>query len=146
MSSRCPKSEAFNRTHRLGVVLDSSTGFSMQNRNCRAPHVSFISKERLIALGVKRSSKKFFPGAPDLAVEILSPHNTPAEMPSRLQDFFASGTRITWIINPDDHSVEVCHSPTARQLLGLGAELTGDDLLPGFQLPIAELFEEWDWV
>ena len=65
----------FNDAHRLGAVLDSSTGFWMQNHNCRAPDISFITKARLIAAGFKRQSKRFFPGAPDLAVEILSPND-----------------------------------------------------------------------
>src|SRR2546423_5305968 len=70
---------------RLGVVLDSSTGFWMHNRNCRAPDVSFVTTARLIQLGFKPSSRKFFPGAPDLAVEILSPNNTRTEINDRLK-------------------------------------------------------------
>lgn len=137
--------EIFNRAHRLGVVLDSSTGFWMHNRNCRAPDISFVPKARVISLGFKRSTKKFFPGAPDLAVEILSPNNTRAEIDERLKDFFASGTQLVWIINPDDECVEICHSPTRRTLLGSGGFLDGELLLPGFRYPIADLFKDWDW-
>lgn len=79
--------EFFNRAHKLGVVLDSSTGFWMKNRNCRAPDISFIPKERLKRLGFRRHTRQFFPGAPDLAVEILSPNNTRAEMDEGLADF-----------------------------------------------------------
>jgi Uma2 family endonuclease len=129
---------------KLGVVLDSSTGFWMRNRNCRAPDISFVSKERLAREKFTHATRKFFPGAPDLAVEILSPNNTRAEMDERLKDFFSSGTQITWIINPDAECVEVCHAPDKRQLLGRGAELDGGHLLPGFRYPIADLFKEWD--
>src|SRR5437870_6039729 len=87
----------FARSHKLGTVWDSSTGFWMRNRNCRAPDISFVSKARLKAF--RRSARQFFPGAPDLAVEILSPNNTRVEM-ERISDFFASGTQIAWIINP----------------------------------------------
>src|SRR4051812_43509074 len=66
----------YNLTKRLGAVLDSSTGFWMQNRNCRAPDVSFVLKSRLDALQFKPSTKAFFPGAPDLAVEICAPSNS----------------------------------------------------------------------
>ena len=90
--------ESFNRAHKLGVVLDSSTGFWMKNRNCRAPDISFIPKERLKRLGFRRHTRQFFPGAPDLAVEILSPNNTRAEMDERLADFFASGTQLAWML------------------------------------------------
>ena len=137
--------ETFNRAHRLGVVLDSSTGFWMHNRNCRAPDLSFVPKARVIGLGFKPSTKKFFPGAPDLAVEILSPNNTRAEIDERLKDFFASGAQVAWVIDPETESAEVCHSPVQRQLLGAGADLDGEQLLPGFRYAIADLFKEWDW-
>lgn len=137
--------EKFNRQHRLGVLLDSSTGFWMFNRNCRAPDISFVPKARLESLHFSPSAKTFFPGAPDLAVEILSPNNTRAEMDERLRDFFGSGTQITWIINPDSQSAEVCRSLTQRRLIGPGGELDGEHLLPGFRYPVSDLFKEWDW-
>ena len=131
------------QTHRLGAVWDSSTGFWMRNRNCRAPDISFVAKARL--RGFKRSSRQFFPGAPDLAVEILAPSNTPADLHERLEDFFSSSTQLAWIIHPDEEFVEVCHALTQRRILGPGASLDGEGLLPGFQFPIADLFKEWEW-
>jgi Uma2 family endonuclease len=133
----------FVRARKLGVVLDSSTGFWMQNRNCRAPDISFIAKARL--RGWKRPPVAFFEGAPDLAVEVLAPSNTAAEISERLADFFASGTQLAWIIHPEEQFVEICHSPVQRKMLGSGALLDGESLLPGFQYPIADLFKEWDW-
>src|SRR5438094_9259789 len=130
----------FVQAKRSGAVLDSSTGFWMKNRNCRAPDISFVSRERLIALGFKRSTRAFFPGAPDLAVEILSPNNTRAEIDERLKDFFASGAQIAWVMNPDAECVEVCQAADERKLLGVGADLEGGHLLPGFRYPIADLF------
>src|SRR3954471_2450801 len=50
----------FVRAKQLGAVLDSSTGFWMKNQNCRAPDISFVSKERLLAIGFKRSTRRFF--------------------------------------------------------------------------------------
>jgi Uma2 family endonuclease len=136
---------AFAKGRQLGAVFDSNTGFWMHNRNCRAPDVSFVSRERLQALGITRHTREFFPGAPDLAVEVLSPNNTRKETDERLKDFFASGTQIAWIINPDTECVEVCHAPDQRKLLGSGADLDGEHLLPGFRYPIADLFKGWDW-
>ena len=133
----------FVRERKLGVVLDSSTGFWMQNRNCRAPDISFIAKARLRRW--KRAPAAFFKGAPDLAVEILAPSNTAREITERLEDFFASGTQLAWVIHPDEQFVEICHSPVQRKMLASGAILDGEDLLPGFQYPIADLFREWDW-
>jgi Uma2 family endonuclease len=137
--------EAFNRAHRLGAVLDSSTGFWMLNRNCRAPDVSFIPRTRLTELAFKPNETRFFPGAPDLAIEVLSEHNSRAEIDARLKDFFSSGTRIAWIIDTEKERVEVCHSPMRRELIGVGGFLSGEDLLPGFRLAVADLFKEWDW-
>jgi len=135
----------FNEKHRLGVVLDSSTGFWMRNKNCRAPDISFIPKARLNRLRFRPTTRRFFPGAPDLAVEVLSPNNARSEINARLKDFFASGTQIAWIIDPDDQSAEVCHSLTKRALVGPGGALDGEHLLPGFTYQIADLFKEWDW-
>ena len=135
----------FSQKHKLGRVLDSSTGFWMFNRNCRAPDISFVSKARMTSLGFQPKEKRFFPGAPDLAVEILSPNNTRAEIDERLRDFFASGTKLAWVIDPETESVEICHSLTQRKLVGSGGLLEGEDLLPGFRYPIADLFKEWDW-
>jgi Uma2 family endonuclease len=136
---------SFVTKHRLGAVLDSSTGFWMQNRNCRAPDISFVLKSRITELGFNPNAEEFFPGAPDLAVEILSPNNTRAEIDDRLRDFFSSGTQLAWIINPKTKSVEVCRSLTLRRLVGAGAFLDGEELLPGFRYPIADLFKTWEW-
>lgn len=135
--------KTFADAQRLGAVWDSSTGFWMANRNCRAPDISFICKARL--RGLKRDEAAFFQGAPDLAVEILSPSMTRRELDDRLRDFFANECKLAWIIDPDRESVEVCHSPTQRRLLGPGGSLDGEELLPGFQYPVADLFKEWEW-
>ena len=136
---------AFVSARRLGAVLDSSTGFWMKNRNCRAPDISFVSKARLVALRFKPDAEEFFPGAPDLAIEILSPNNTRAEIDERLRDFFTSGTKLAWVIDPRTESVEVCRSLTERKLIGSGAFLEGDEIVPGFRYAIADLFREDDW-
>jgi len=135
----------FVRHHRLGAVLHSSTGFWMTNRNCRATDISFVAGARLKALGFHRSTRRFFPGAPDLAVEILSPNSSRSEMDERLKDFFASGTRVAWIIDPDAQRAEVCYSLTRREFVGSGGFLEGKDLLPGFRYLIDDLFKRGDW-
>ncbi|HMO64424.1 MAG TPA: Uma2 family endonuclease [Verrucomicrobiota bacterium] len=131
------------RAHRLGAVFDSSTRFWVANRNCRAPDISFVARERL--LGLDRRAPCFIQGAPDLAVEVLSPDLTRRELDARLRDFFASGTRLAWVIDPGREFVEVCHSPVQRGLVPAGGALDGEDVLPGFAFRIADLFTEWDW-
>jgi Uma2 family endonuclease len=129
--------------HKLGVVVDSSTGFWMRNRNCRAPDISFIAKERL--RGLKHPPREFFEGAPDLAVEVISPSNSSTEINDRLKDFFESGTRLAWVIHPVERFVEICTSSTTRQLVSERGILDGGDVVPGFSYEIAKLFEPWDW-
>jgi Uma2 family endonuclease len=134
---------AFAENNKLGAVCDSSTGFWMNNRNCRAPDVSFISKARLS--GLKKAPTEFFKGAPDLAVEVLSPNNTRREMETRLRDFFESGTQLVWIIDPETESAEICYSLINRRLLGPGGELDGEAVLPGFRCKLSDLFAGWSW-
>jgi Uma2 family endonuclease len=134
-----------NRKEKLGAVVGSNLGCWMANRNVRAPDISFISKGRLQALGFTPRTQRFFPEAPDLAVEILSRSNTRREMDERLRDFFASGCRLAWIVNPFEDFAEICRSPIDRRLIGPGGELDGEDVFPGFKFPVDKLFRGNDW-
>ena len=129
---------------RLGRVLDSSTGFRMQEGNVRSPDVSFLSRERL--RGLKKLPTGFFDGAPDLAVEILSPSDTLTGLHERLVEYFANGTRLAWVVNPLEETVlvyqEAAHS---ERLLHKGDVLEGAPLLPGFSLALSELFADLDF-
>ncbi len=80
-----------------------------------------------------------------MAIEVLSPGNTRAELEARLADFFASGARLVWVVHPDDQLVEVCRSLTDRRMVGPAGILDGEDLLPGLRLPVSELFRGWEW-
>lgn len=128
------------RSHKLGVICDSSTAFTMKIGNKRSPDVSFIAKERL--QGVKRLPKGYFQGSPDLAVEILSPNNTVEEIHDKIVEYFDNGTRLVWVIHPDEQYVLVYHSPSPDRLLRLADSLDGEEVVPGFSLAVAELFEE----
>ena len=131
------------RSQKLGVICDSSTAFTMQTGNKRSPDVSFIAKERL--QGVKRLPKGYFQGSPDLAVEILSPSNTVEEIHDKIVEFFENGTRLVWVIHPDERYVLVYHSPSPDRLLRLTDSLDGEDVVPGFSLAVAELFAELEF-
>jgi len=131
------------RSQRLGVLCDSSTAFSMKNGNKRSPDVSFVAKERL--QGVKRLPKGYFQGAPDLVVEILSPNNTVEEIHDKIVEYFENGTRLVWVIHPDEQYVLVYHSPSPDGSLRVGDRLDGEDVVPEFTLPVAELFAELEF-
>jgi Uma2 family endonuclease len=127
----------FALKRRLGLVLDSSTGFRLKNGDCLSPDVSFVRRQRL----AKELSQKFFPGAPDLAVEVLSPGESLAAMDKKLAAYFADETRLAWVIDPKDRSVRVHHSPKRFKTLRASDSLDGEDLLPGFTFPVAALYE-----
>ena len=78
---------------------------------------------------------------PDLAVEVLSPGNTPGEMRRKLRDYFLAGISLVWIINPLKQTAEVYTAPDKKRRLGKKDSLTGKDILPGFALSLKELFD-----
>jgi len=128
---------AFALKHRLGVVVDSSTGFRFKSGACLSPDVSFVRKERL-RRGI---AQQFFQGAPDLAVEVLSPGESLASVRLKLAAYFGEGTRLAWVVNPKEATVRVHHSPRQFKCLRGEDRLEGEALLPGFALPIVGLFE-----
>ncbi|OLP16925.1 hypothetical protein BST81_18215 [Leptolyngbya sp. 'hensonii'] len=134
---------SYVRSQKLGVICDSSTAFNLKSGNKRSPDFSFIARERL--QGVKRLPKGYFQGAPDLAVEVISPNNTFAEIHSKLVEYFDNGCRLAWVINPDEQSVLVYRQPQPDQLLKGTDNLTGEEIIPGFILPVADLFAELDF-
>lgn len=129
---------AFALKHNLGVVVDSSTGFRMKSGDCLSPDVSFVGRERL--RGQKQIPTKFFQGAPDLVVEVISPGESRRQLKRKLAQYFAAGTRVAWVVNPEDRTVSVCHSPEPSNVLRESGQLDGGPLLPGFTFPIRELF------
>jgi Uma2 family endonuclease len=126
---------------KLGVILDSSTAFKMKNGNRRSPDISFFAKERL--QGMTELPTGFLDGAPDLAIEVLSPGNTVEEIHDKLVEYFENGTRLVWIIHPSEHYILVYRSAQEPdRLLKSVDSLDGEDLVPGFTLPVAELFQK----
>ena len=136
---------SFVREHKLGIVCGSSAGYWMKSKpkNFLSPDVSFIAKERLG--GAKRAPRKFFDGAPDLVVEVLSPRDTIELLHEKIVEYFNSGARLIWVINPDEQIVLVYHTPTPDQLLRADDTLDGEQVIPGFTLPVSELFEELEF-
>jgi Uma2 family endonuclease len=131
------------RRHKLGAVCDSSTAFSLKNGNKRSPDISFVAKERL--KGLKRPPRGFFQGSPDLAVEILSPNNTVEEIHEKIVDYFENDTHLVWVIHPDEKYVLVYHASEPDRFLRPQDPLEGEEVVSGFSMTVAELFEEWDF-
>lgn len=125
---------------KLGAVYGAETGFTLRRNpdTVRAPDAAFVGKTRLPKGGVARG---YFPGAPDLAVEVMSPDDSAEDINAKIHDNFEAGTQQVWVVYPRTQEIQVFTSPRASIVLGLGDTLEGGDLPPGFACPVAEVFE-----
>jgi Uma2 family endonuclease len=126
------------KANKLGRVYCGDTGFRLSDDTVRAPDVAFVRAERVPAL----RSKGFAKGAPDLAVEILSPANTFRQMHRKIRQYFATGCQVVWVVDRDLQEVEVFHADGSSQTLIATDTLAAPTLLPGFTVTVAELFAE----
>ena len=124
--------------HKLGCVADGQTGYWMNSGNLRSPDVSFVSKARLAVL--ERLPTGFFKGAPDLAVEVFSPGDRTKQLNEKIADYFASGTRMVWVIYPKSRSARIYREPGVKRLISDDEVLDGEDVVPGFSIKLSELF------
>ena len=128
----------FAEAHDVGMVFDSSAGYVLSRNpdTVREPDVSFLTKRRLET----QDLDAFLEGAPDLAVEVLSPGNTPAEMCDKMTEYFRAGCRVVWIVDPRRKTIEVYRPGKELTVLKEGDEVVEQELLPGFSLPVSDVF------
>lgn len=124
---------------RLGRMADSSTGFRMKDGNVRVPDISFVLQNR-VPRGT--DAARFFEGAPDLAIEILSESEDRADAARKIVEYFDSGAKQVWTVQPLDRSVTVYHSLDNVRTYTMEEELTGGDLLPDFSCKVADIFAD----
>ncbi len=127
------------KSHKLGRVLVEA-GFNLARHpdTVRGPDVAFLSSARIPPQGLPRG---FFEGAPDLAVEIVSPSETASEVQEKVQDYLTHGTRLVWVVEPGTRTVVVYRADGSARLLRDEDTLEGEDVVPGFTVKVAELFE-----
>ena len=127
----------FARSRKLGTVFGAETGFflSRDPDTVRAPDAAFVRKGRLTA-----PRRGYYPGAPDLAVEVVSPDDRPGEVGEKVAEWLGAGTRAVWVVDPEARAVTV-HEPgkAARGIPETGV-LRGGRVLRGFELPVREIF------
>jgi Uma2 family endonuclease len=128
----------FVEAHGLGEVF-GETGYVLARDpdTVRGPDLSFVSRERLKDF----DDARFFPGAPDLAVEILSPSNRGGEMHAKVADYLAAGARMVWVFDPRRKSVTTYRTLLAPRRLELHEAVSGEDVLPGLVIPLEAIFE-----
>jgi Uma2 family endonuclease len=123
----------------LGVCFGAETGFKIASDpdTVRAPDLAFVRRERVPESGVP---KKFWPGAPDLAVEVLSPGDSLEEVEEKVEDWLAAGTRAVWVVSPKRRGVTVYRSMSDAARLSESDELDGGEVVPGFRCKVSEIF------
>jgi len=128
----------FVEAHGLGEVF-GETGYVLARDpdTVRGPDLSFVSRERLQGL----DDARFFPEAPDLAVEILSPSNRRGEMHAKVADYLAAGTRLVWVVDPKRKSATTYRTLLAPHRLESSEFVDGEDVLPGLVIPLEAIFE-----
>ncbi|MGB7158835.1 MAG: Uma2 family endonuclease [Tepidisphaeraceae bacterium] len=131
------------RDRKLGWVSDSSTGFYMRSGDLLSPDVAFVSAARL--KGMKRLPRKFFQGSPDLLAEVLSPNDKPQEIERKMTEYFASDTKLAWLVDPVAQAVTIYHDARPGRVLSGDDVIEGESIIPGFTLPLEDLFAQPDF-
>jgi Uma2 family endonuclease len=123
----------------LGRVLDGQTGCRMSTGDVLSPDVSFVTTARW---EVQRKARAvFFPGGPDLIVEVLSPDDSLRVLKKKIMQYFRDGTRLAWVVHPRKRCVTVFHAPSSADVLTANDTLDGEHVVPGFALKIAHVFQ-----
>ena len=136
----CHLLNSFAGGRKLGLAVNETLFVLHASRNLqRRPDVAFVSYTRWPAAVVAREPA--WNVVPDLAVEIVSPTNLAEEIDSKVTDYFQSGVRLVWVFYPDAGRVYIYQSPTQVSILERTDTLDGGEVLPGFRLPIVQLYE-----
>ncbi|HEX3449377.1 MAG TPA: Uma2 family endonuclease, partial [Isosphaeraceae bacterium] len=132
----------FARTQRLGRPLIEFIFRIDQAKDLqRRPDVAFVSHARW---PVRRRvpDVAVWDMVPDVAIEIVNPSNTANQVQEKIHDYLTAGVSLVWVVYPRQQEVYVYKSPAQIKVLQLGQELDGGELIPGFRLPLAALFED----
>lgn len=123
----------WNRQTKLGVVFDSSGGFKLPNGADRSPDAAWIALSRWEAL-TPEQRRKFPPLAPDFVIELRSASDDLKPLQQKMQEYLENGVRLGWLIDPQKRRVEIYRSGQAVESVSMPASLSGEDVLPGFEL------------
>jgi Uma2 family endonuclease len=130
---------SFALPRKLGRVLGADGMLRLVPGLVRVPDVTFFTRGRLT--GSQHGATPVAPIAGDLVVEVVSRSNTKAEISRKLNEYFAAGSRLAWVVEPKPRTVRVHTSPSEFVVLGVDDSLDGGEVLPGFRLAVRALFE-----
>lgn len=131
---------SFNRRHKLGRIASGAVGVytGRDPDTVRAADIAFISHAQYAR---RNPDDTYLDVVPELMVEIRSPKNTAAAIDEKLGEYFAIGVKLVWVAESKRRVVSVYRSLTDVRVLKEGDELAGEDILPGFRMPVADIFE-----
>lgn len=129
----------FAKAHGIKGFSGGDVGFILARNpdTVLAPDISFVRSERI----PKAGCPKFFDGPPDLAVEIVSPGDRPAEVEAKARHWIGCGASLVWVVNGTEKTVDVYAVGRERRTISLDGQLDGGDVLPGFTATLREIFE-----
>ena len=130
----------WNCQSKLGVVFDSSTGFTLPNGAKRSPDVSWIEISRWNELS-REQKRKFAPIAPDFTLELLSPNDILEDIQFKMKEYQKCGVKLSWLIYPDERRVEIYRAGKNVETLIAPQSLLGEDLMSGLVVELNEIFE-----
>ena len=127
--------------HKLGRIFCAETGFLLARDpdTVRAPDIGFIHRTHLPDV---EPEEAFWPGPPDLAVEVVSPGDTVSEVDDKVAGWLDAGAAMVWVVNPKWQNVTVYRSATDIKMLTKNDELDGEDVVPAFRCRVADIFVE----
>jgi Uma2 family endonuclease len=130
---------AFVEARGAGATYTAEAGFVLaRDPDCvRAPDIAFVAKGRLPGT---LAPEGFFPSAPDLAVEVVSPTDRGSDIEEKVAEYLEAGTRLVWVVYPDLRRVRVYRAPSESFTVGEGGTLSGDPVLPGLAIPVTDIF------
>lgn len=131
--------DQFVRQNQLGAVYAAETGFKLgaDPDLVRAPDVAFIRRDRVQTVG---ETEGFWPGAPDLAAEVLSPGETSSEVEEKIADWLEAGTRLVLVVDPENQTVTLHRSRRDVRVLTIDDVLEGGEVVPEWILPVRDIF------
>ncbi len=122
-----------------GAAFGAETGFVVARDpdTVRAPDAAFVAKERADAVG---RTAKYWPGAPDLAVEVVSPNDSFREVQEKAREWVAAGCVAVLVLDPDERTVTAYRAGGDSHIYVDGDQVDLGDAVPGFAVTVAELF------
>ena len=123
----------------LGEGFDSSTGFILPNGARRSPDASWVTRTRWEALTPKQR-QGFVPLCPDFVVELRSASDSLSTLQTKMREYIDNGARLGWLIDPQNRQVEIYRQQVEVEILINPAELSGEDVLPGFVLNLRRVW------